>query len=138
MTTSHVRSGWFGARLVPFVSIGSVTVGQLHRQMSAVASIRFGVPQGSVLGQNLSVLYAAEAIDIVRKHGFSAHGYADIFSSATRMICLTFATVECILLHCVSFTNARDDFSNFIASILFMLFQYNNIYIVPTCGTCQS
>ena len=46
-------------------------------QMSAVMTIRFGVPHGSVLGPNLFVLYSAEVIYIATRHGFSALAYAD-------------------------------------------------------------
>ena len=45
--------------------------------MSAVATLRFGVPQSSVLGPNLFVLYAAEVIAIAEQHGFIVHAYAD-------------------------------------------------------------
>jgi len=43
-------------------------------QVSAVLTIRFGGPQGSVLRSNL---FAAEVIAIVREHYFSTHDYAD-------------------------------------------------------------
>ena len=64
--------GWFQS----YLSNRSQSV-CYNGQMSAVMTIRFGVPQGSVLGPNLFVLYAADAIAIARKHGFSAHAYAD-------------------------------------------------------------
>ena len=37
----------------------------------------YGVPQGSVFGPILLILFVAGAINIADKHGFAAHSYAD-------------------------------------------------------------
>jgi len=44
---------------------------------SEVSSVTCGVPQGSVLGLVLFVIYTVDVIKLVEEAGFSVHAYAD-------------------------------------------------------------
>ena len=48
-----------------------------HRgEQSAPSIVQFGVPQGSVLGPLLFVMYTADVVNMVERQGLSAHQYA--------------------------------------------------------------
>ena len=59
-----------------FIRHRSQTV-SFGEELSAESNVVCGVPQGSVLGPILFLLYTADVITIANHHGIKAHSYAD-------------------------------------------------------------
>jgi len=68
---------------------------------SSTSELRCGVPQGSILGPLLFVLYSSPIEEIVSRHGLSSHCYADdiqlyFFCAPDQMASLTSSFTKCI------------------------------------------
>jgi len=73
---SYGISGSALSWLASFLSTRSQTVA-FNSQSSAATRLQHGVPQGSVLGPLLFLLYTADVADIAAKLGVQVHAYAD-------------------------------------------------------------
>jgi len=87
MTYDHdILARWlqqsFGIRGMALSRLQSFLHGRTQQvcyngQLSTVVELLFGVPQGSVLGSLLSLLYTAELFEITTSTGLVGHSYAD-------------------------------------------------------------
>ena len=63
---------WFRSYL-----IGRIQRVVIEDSVSVDQELRFGVPQGSVLGPKIYCMYTKPVIDIIHRHGLSHNSYAD-------------------------------------------------------------
>jgi len=63
--------GWFGSYLT-----GQSQYVRTPASKSTPSFVLYGVPQGSVLGPILFVLYVADVLQLVKDHGLMPHAYA--------------------------------------------------------------
>ena len=87
---------WFSAYLS-----GRAQAVHINGTSSPEIPLKYGVPQGSVLGSILFVLYTDELEQIIRKNGIQSHGYADdnqLYASCKpdETASLRFSTTGCI------------------------------------------
>ena len=69
--------------------------------MSTVTPMLFGVPQGSVLGPLLFVLYTANVFHIAEELDFSIHGYADDLQIYDHCLVRDTVKLNGRLVHCI-------------------------------------
>ena len=69
---SGTALGWFSSNLSNRMCRVSV-----KNHTSSISKLRYGVPQGSILGPILFSIYMLSLGEVIRRHGISFHFYAD-------------------------------------------------------------
>ena len=86
-------------RLIALLFNKSLTLGVFPSDFKhAVVQVTCSVPQGSVLGPWMFIMYTADLEERIDEHGVNYHAYAD----DTRCRCEDTSTVIDILEHCIT------------------------------------
>jgi hypothetical protein len=114
LETSFGISGLVLKWLKSFLT-GRVQAVAFRGVVSAYSSVMYGVPQGSVLGPLLFLLYTADVTAVATRHGVCAHSYADDTQLYTSCSAVDGPASAAQLLCCI------EDVSRWMASNRLML-----------------
>jgi len=108
---------------------------------SALTDVIYGVPQGSVLGSILFILYPADLASIVAEHGLLLHQYADdsqIYGSSQSDATLSLSNTVSLRVDSISLTGCAQTASNSVIPYFTILLQHSSVTLLHLRGLRNS